>query len=137
MLTGKAMALHGYIPLLPPLCLSSLVIPAPCYHCLPTLSGCQVGPVFSSQTHLPTASWSPTSSAPCTCGRHMAPAISSQPGLMLSQAAQPIPRKLVNKIRAGQFVEMWELLADNMALMIHYTYYTIPHPAGSHKAMPA
>lgn len=38
-------------------------------------------------------------------------------GVILSPAAEPIPQKLADKVRSGQFVEMKELLADNMALM--------------------
>ena len=36
--------------------------------------------------------------------------------LVLSPAAQPFPRKLVDKVKSGQFVEMRELLADNISL---------------------
>ena len=38
-------------------------------------------------------------------------------GLVLSPAAEPFPQKLVDKIRSGQFVDMKELLADNMSLI--------------------
>ena len=37
--------------------------------------------------------------------------------LVLSPAAKPFPGKLVDKARSRQFVEMWELLADNIALL--------------------
>ena len=37
--------------------------------------------------------------------------------MILSPAAEPFPQKLVDKARAGHFVEMKELLADNMALI--------------------
>ena len=43
--------------------------------------------------------------------------VSSQQGLVLSPAAEPLPKKLVDKIRSGQFVEMRELLADNVSLV--------------------
>lgn len=39
-----------------------------------------------------------------------------QDGLTLSPATQPFPQKLVDKIRAGRFVEMSELLTDNIKL---------------------
>ena len=39
------------------------------------------------------------------------------PGVSLSPATEPFPRKLVEKIQAGQFVEMKELLSDNIALL--------------------
>ena len=41
----------------------------------------------------------------------------NNPGLVLSPAAEPFPRKLVEKVNSGQFVEMRELLADNIALL--------------------
>ena len=39
------------------------------------------------------------------------------PAVSLSPATEPFPRKLVEKIQAGQFVEMKELLSDNIALL--------------------
>ena len=39
-----------------------------------------------------------------------------QLGLILSPAADPIPYWLVQKIRSGEFVEMRDLLADNITL---------------------
>ncbi len=41
----------------------------------------------------------------------------SQPGMILSPAADPIPHSLVQRIKNGQFVEMRDLLADNIALL--------------------
>jgi len=38
-------------------------------------------------------------------------------GLVISPAAAPFPKKLVDKVKSGQFVEMKELLVDNIALM--------------------
>ncbi len=38
-------------------------------------------------------------------------------GLILSPAEAPVPQKIVDKIRSGQFVEMRELLADNISLL--------------------
>ena len=38
-----------------------------------------------------------------------------QAGLLLSPAAEMIPHKLVSKIQSGQFVDMRELLADNIS----------------------
>lgn len=40
-----------------------------------------------------------------------------QAGLLLSPSSEVIPKKLVDKIRAGKFVDMKELLQDNMSLM--------------------
>ena len=37
--------------------------------------------------------------------------------LVLSPAAEPFPSKLVDKVRSRQFVEMRELLGDNIALL--------------------
>lgn len=35
----------------------------------------------------------------------------------LSPATQPFPQKLVDKVRSGQFIEMRELLTDNISLL--------------------
>ena len=45
------------------------------------------------------------------------PSVGSRPGLVLSPAAAPFPKKLVDRIQAGNFVEVKELLTDNMALI--------------------
>ena len=37
--------------------------------------------------------------------------------LILSPSSEPFPRKLVDKVRSGQFVEMRELLSDNISLL--------------------
>ena len=41
----------------------------------------------------------------------------STAGLILSPAAEPFPRRLVDKAKSGQFLEMRELLADNISLL--------------------
>ena len=46
-----------------------------------------------------------------------AQAMQSQPGLVLSPASDPFPRNLVQRVQAGLFVEMRDLLADNIALL--------------------
>lgn len=43
-------------------------------------------------------------------------ATTSRRGLILSPAADPIPHRLVQRIQAGEFVEMRDLLADNVSL---------------------
>ena len=65
-----------------------------------------------------TAPW-PSSSLPTTGNpwAHVATSTPVQPGLTLSPAAQPFPKKLVDKARAGHLVEMKELLADNVSLL--------------------
>ena len=54
----------------------------------------------------------------------------SQPGLILSPACDPIPQSLVHRVQSGQFVEMRDLLADNIALMSQLSslHGTIPLP---------
>ncbi len=42
---------------------------------------------------------------------------SNQPGLSLSPASEPIPINLVQRVRTGQFVEMRDLMSDNIALI--------------------
>ena len=58
------------------------------------------------------------------------PASSSRPGLILSPACDPFPQTLVNRVQAGQFVEMRDLLADNIALMSQLSslHGTVPLP---------
>lgn len=41
----------------------------------------------------------------------------SNPGMILSPAADPIPHSLVQRIQSGQFVDMRDLLADNVHLL--------------------
>ena len=48
------------------------------------------------------------------------PASSSQSGLSLSMSSEPIPARLVTRIQSGQFIEMRDLLRDNIALTQHY-----------------
>ena len=38
-------------------------------------------------------------------------------GLILSPAAEPFPNKLDEKAKSGKFIEMSELLADNISLL--------------------
>ena len=45
------------------------------------------------------------------------PALPPPQGLILSPASSPFPQKLVDKIHFGQFIEMRELLMDNIALI--------------------
>ena len=53
-----------------------------------------------------------------------------QPGMILSPAADPIPHALVQRIQSGQFVEMRDLLADNIALLnqVSSLHGTLPLP---------
>ena len=54
----------------------------------------------------------------------------SPPGMILSPAADPIPHGLVQRIQSGQFVEMRDLLADNIALLnqLSSLHGTVPLP---------
>lgn len=45
------------------------------------------------------------------------PSATLQAGLLLSPASEVIPKKLVDKIRSGHFLEMKDLLADNISLL--------------------
>ena len=45
------------------------------------------------------------------------PAAPSHAGVTLSLVSETFPRRLVDKVRSGQFTEMKELLADNISLL--------------------
>ena len=47
---------------------------------------------------------------------NLAPSSQQPTGIILSPALQPIPARLVRRIQEGEFLEMRELLADNIAL---------------------
>ena len=79
----------------------------------PTSYG-QPGPVYHSDSDHDTTQ---TNTAPAGSQLNTTiPSPSLGAGLTLSPAAEPFPQKLVEKLQSGQFVEMRELLADNMAL---------------------
>ena len=59
----------------------------------------------------------PTSSSESSGLAPMAPR--APDGLILSPTMEPIPSKMVQRIQSGQFVEMRELLPDNVALCQH------------------
>ena len=59
----------------------------------------------------------PIMSAPQTSTATFLPV--SRLGLILSPATDPIPHRLVQRIRHGEFVEMRDLLADNISLFNH------------------
>ena len=66
------------------------------------------------------STWS--SGAPALIPVDHLPPISSllaptQAGLILTPAVEPVPHKLVQRIQAEQFVEMRDLLGDNIALL--------------------
>lgn len=50
-------------------------------------------------------------------------------GLSLSPAMEPIPPKLVDRIRAGEFVEMRDLMSDNIALIQQLETFNTSHCA--------
>ena len=51
-------------------------------------------------------------------------------GMVLSPATQPIPANLVQRIQSGQFIEMRDLLSDNIALIDQLSYLSglVPLP---------
>ena len=55
---------------------------------------------------------------------------SSSPAFVLSKASAPIPGKLVAKVKSLQFVEMRDLLPDNIALLERLA--TIPNTGALH-----
>lgn len=64
-----------------------------------------------------------------------AQAAPSHAGLTLSPAAETFPKRLVDKVRSGQFTEMKELLADNMSLL--HQLETVSGVSATHMLGPA
>ena len=56
------------------------------------------------------------------------PSESLSAGLLFSPASEVIPKKLVDKIRSGKFVEMKELLQDNISLATQLKELQGPSP---------
>ena len=52
-------------------------------------------------------------------------------GVSLSPATEPFPRKIVDRICSGQFVEMRDLLTDNMSLLHQLEAVNGQHPLSS------
>ena len=73
------------------------------------LAGNQAAPLYSAPNNLlpqtPAAQLASGSQTPHSTG------------LILSPASEPFPQRLVDKVKSGQFVEMRELLGDNIALL--------------------
>ena len=79
-------------------------------------------PQLPSAGNLAPAPAVPTTSAPSLhpgCLQSVSgllPPVSQSQGLILSSALEPIPARLVGRITSGQFIEMRDLLTDNIAL---------------------
>ena len=71
-------------------------------------------PTSGNTQGLAAQSWLPL---PALSTLHSTPTVlTSQRGLILSPSADPIPHRLVQRIQSGEFVEMRDLLADNVSL---------------------
>ena len=77
------------------------------------VAGSQAAPSYS----IPLPSVTAPAPAPTHVHLPQVGSTSNRSGLILSPAAEPFPHKLVDKVKSGQFVEMRELLADNIALV--------------------
>ena len=116
---------------------------------LPSPSALTSIPLISNQPHLG-SSWSTpaplTSVLPIIPSTSLAlpspwPPVSSHcspsMGYALSPSSKPFPQKLVDKVRSGQFIEMRELLIDNIDLMQRLdsfgTQFSLPSLPGSLK----
>ena len=79
-------------------------------------------PLLPSAGSLAPAPAVPTTSAPSLHPEGLQsvlgllPPVSQSQGLILSSALEPIPARLVGRITSGQFIEMRDLLTDNIAL---------------------
>lgn len=74
-----------------------------------------IPPVSQAPTHVPIHHYLPTGSMPLSTP--LSPFSLSSPGMILSPAADPFPQSLVQRVQLGQFVEMRDMLADNIALL--------------------
>ena len=112
------------LPTFPPVTALGLLPPPSCLCSVPLFTAHLPGPAFSSPPQPTMVSWAgsdPTGGTPGlpTWQQQATGTISHspQPGLVLSPAAAPFPKKLVDRIQAGNFLEMKELLTDNMELI--------------------
>ena len=119
--TGASGASHTTLPVsLPYGTLSAPVVPSS-ITAFPLISPASVGPSFSLPiSHCTTSSGlTPIPSfaeiPPTTLGGPLPPSLIATP-FKLANCLAPIPEKLVARIQALQFVEMRELLPDNVAL---------------------
>ena len=81
-------------------------------------SAAPMAPIWSSTA--PT--WSSTTPGPSlltatTASDSTLLSVRSRPGLALSPATQPFPQRIVDRALAGDFIEMRELLSDNITLL--------------------
>ena len=87
---------------------------------------------------------SPSSAAPLTAGALTQTATTSMlasssglhsqlpgPGVSLSPATTPFPQKIVDKARSGQYVELKDLLTDNISLIQQLDVFGTQHSAPS------
>ena len=98
---------------------------------LPPTSALSVVPVQSATSSTSHVVWSSPQVTATASGGHQVSTASQDPqvphvqptgttvatAVSLSPASEPFPAKLVERIRSGQFVEMRELMTDNIALL--------------------
>ena len=86
----------------------------------PTIASIATGgdlPTSTSIQGLAAQSLLPLPALPTTIpSQVLLPYVTSRTGLILSLSADPIPYRLVQRIQSGEFVEMRDLLADNVSL---------------------
>ena len=99
--------------------LSSIPLASP-----PIASGSETG--SGQATTLPPTN--PPTTAPLRSDWTATPLPVQSGGLILSPASAPFPRKLVDKVRSGQFTEMRELLTDNISLVQQLETMQSTHP---------
>ena len=80
----------------------------------------------SLPTPIPTATFAPTLGAPSGIELTSLPSLPTTTGLILSPTIEPVPAKLVAKIQSNQFIEMRELLPDNLVLQQHIRLLPVP-----------
>ena len=85
---------------------------------MPLITGGQTIPPVTVPTHqLPPGQVPSSYTSPATRNVFQVTGPTTNAGLVLSPAAEPFPHRLVEKVRSRQFVEMRELLSDNISLI--------------------
>ena len=83
---------------------------------VPLTQTTHAAPILSPSTPAVTGTVAQVPLQTSSTTHHSTPIVSNS-GLILSPASEPFPRKLVNEVQSGQYIDMRELLSDNISLL--------------------